>query len=163
MQTKYKVAALTGMTAFAVWLLWRKHVRSLIASGEIIEVKQPQSNAFAAPYYTTVPGISDDGITLNGGAPFQSVINVNVNPSVAQYLNQHYIPLFGFVGMTVVNVAKTIPQPEAFIPGAPRPANQQIGFASGGSQNPNVYYDPITGFGKMRPGERYLSSTNAAY
>lgn len=100
MEHKHKVAILAVVGGIAIIdLLWRwkKHRDLGVATApEPAEEIDP----FMAPYMNTNPGIND--ATVNGGGAggaFQGGdITVNVNPNIAQYLSNHYIPLFGFVG-----------------------------------------------------------------
>ncbi len=55
------------------------------------------TSPFITPYYQTT--MLANPTSGNGGPSFASNININLNPSVAQYLNRNYIPTFGFVGM----------------------------------------------------------------
>lgn len=55
-------------------------------------VETVEESPFLSPFY-------NQPLLSNGGGKFNSVINVNINPNTAQYLNRSYIPLFGFVGM----------------------------------------------------------------
>lgn len=91
-QSKLTFVALTGLTVAILLLKGRGHP-SVTASSET-----PQSE-FEAPYQYATPGIPDDSVSLNGGAPFQSTVNVSVNPSYLGTLSQSYIPMFGFVGI----------------------------------------------------------------
>lgn len=105
----------------------------------------PQAQ-FDSPYtQETTPGISDSQIILNGGAPFQSTINQQINVSAAMQLSEQYIPLFGFVGMGFATgntpsqqLRAPPPSPSYFAP-APAPAP----FASAPYSQPS----PYRGFG----------------
>jgi len=92
--TKHTALAL-GALALAVWgLKMRGHP-------SVASVPPAGVDPFVAPYGWQTPGIADDPVILNGGAPFQSTVNVTVNPSYLGTLSQQFIPLFGFVGLGV--------------------------------------------------------------
>lgn len=57
---------------------------------------------YTDPYGWPVPGIAPNYGITNGGAPFQSVVNVNANWDPYSGLTREYIPMFGFVGVTAV-------------------------------------------------------------
>lgn len=119
----------------------------------------PQAQ-FDAPYtQETTPGISDSQIILNGGAPFQSTINQQINVSAAMQLSEQYIPLFGFVGMgfATTPTAPTQqlrappPSPVYFAP-SPAPApfvaapysqpSPYRGFSGSGGSGPQIAGNP---------------------
>ena len=124
---QHAVEALFGLAI--VYLFWRLKEGAVgLTFTPAPEGPTNPQDAFTAPYQTTNPGISDSSQLLNGGnQAFQSVVNVNVNPDLAQFLNNHYIPLFGFVGATTIvntqDVYHTIrtyqPIPEAPTAAAP--------------------------------------------
>jgi hypothetical protein len=95
---KYSAALLAVLALGIAWLKWTGHPS--VASGAATNAAAGV-DPFTAPYGWSTPGISDDPNTLNGGPPFQSSVNVNVNPSYLASLSQQYIPLFGFVGLAV--------------------------------------------------------------
>ena len=96
---KYGAALLLVLIAGTAWLKLRGHpsVSSAPASNESAGV-----DTFIAPYGWQTPGIADNPVTLNGGSPFSSVVNLTVNPSYLGSLSQQYIPMFGFVGVGIV-------------------------------------------------------------
>lgn len=84
------IAAVVMVLAFA----WKRRKGSAMATAA---PSDPQA-AFDAPYYNN--GMTPITPILNGNStPFNSVVNVSVNPSAAAALGSEYIPLFGFVGM----------------------------------------------------------------
>lgn len=92
MDSKQKLTAvsLAALATVIAFLKWRGHPS--------VAAPAAGTDPFLTPYELPTPGISDDPITLNGGAPFQSTVNVSVNPSYLGTLSQTYIPMFGFVG-----------------------------------------------------------------
>lgn len=103
---KYSMAALAALVALTAILKLRKHpsIQPNTLGGVDDTTSASGGGAaaqsqFDAPYQYPSPGISDSPIVLNGGAPFQSSISVEVNPSYLGTLSENYIPLFGFVGM----------------------------------------------------------------
>jgi hypothetical protein len=96
---KVKLAVLGGLAIVALALMYKKHGATVVSPlDSVTESPDP----FAAPYLQSTPGIFDLSKILNGGTPFQSVINVNVDSGFGATLNEQYMPLFGFVGITSV-------------------------------------------------------------
>lgn len=142
---KYTSVALAVLVLLITWLKWRGHP-SVASPDEISGADEPSATGggsaqqqFDAPYLYQTPGISDSPIVLNGGAPFQSTINVEVNPSYLGSLSENYIPMFGFVGMGYSgqggngSLQAPPPPPVYFAPPAP---------ASSAYAPPNVYSQP---------------------
>ena len=100
MDTKQKYSAgLLAILALGIaWLKWMGHPSVAVAPASNTAAGV---NPFIAPYDWSTPGISDDANMLNGGPPFESTVNVSVNPSYLGTLSEQFIPLFGFVGMGV--------------------------------------------------------------
>jgi hypothetical protein len=92
---KYSAALLLVLIAGTAWLKLRGHPSLSVPASTGADAESP----FLAPYGWGTPGISDDPLTINGGPPFSSVVNVNVNPSYLGSLSQQFIPMFGFVGI----------------------------------------------------------------
>ena len=123
-----KIAIYGGLGVAAVLLLLHFRANGGGAAGS--------GDEFASPYLTTVPGI-DYSLLNGGGAPFNSTINIGITADSGRFLDDRYMPLFGFAGMGVsgslpnainvtVNPAQVPapPAPAAFSapPVAPRPA-----------------------------------------
>lgn len=98
MKQKYSAGLLLILIAGTAWLKWKGHPSVTEAPATNVSAGV---NPFTAPYGWQTPGIADNAATLNGGAPFQSTVNVDVNPSYLGTLSQQFIPLFGFVGLGV--------------------------------------------------------------
>lgn len=117
MNTK-KVALYGGLGIAAVLLLlhFRANGGSLTGGGD--------ESQFASPYLSTVPGI-DYSLLNGGGAPFTSVINVGITADSGRYLDDRYMPLFGFAGMGVsgsLPSAINVTVNPAQVPAPPAPA-----------------------------------------
>lgn len=134
---KYSIIALTALVAIVTVLKVRGHpsVAEPSTLGGVDESAAGGGNSqnqFELPYSYSTPGIADNPITLNGGAPFQSTINVEVNPSYLGTLSQDYIPMFGFIGMGSTGGPGTLNGP------APAPAT----FVSAPAANGTPYAPP---------------------
>lgn len=108
---KYSAVALAVLAIGSLYLKWRGHPNMAgmtlddpnAAEAASSGASSNPQDAFASPYLNySNPGISDAPIILNGGAPFESTVNVTVNPSYLGTLSQQYIPMFGYVGIGVV-------------------------------------------------------------
>lgn len=78
-----------------VWLLMRSRPQSNVPVA-VQQAASPGNLQFFAPYYGGVPG-SDNPPGFQSGD-----ITVNVDAGAYGHLNNSYIPLFGFVGVTAV-------------------------------------------------------------
>jgi hypothetical protein len=80
-----------------VWFLWRSRTASPVPV-PVQNAATPTNVKFFAPYYSGVPNADNPpGFQFNGGT-----VNVNVNAGAYGKLNNEYIPMFGFVGVTAV-------------------------------------------------------------
>lgn len=97
MNKEKKMTLALGLMLLVLAYLWWKRRQAMMAPAEALGMMDP----FAAPYYSTVPGIPDMTQLINGANnPFVSVINVNAQIDAYSGLNNNYIPLFGMVGVT---------------------------------------------------------------
>lgn len=76
-------------------LIWRKIGQNKLA---VATAAAPVATT-ANPWDAAMGGTAGIVASQSPAQPFQSAINVTVNPNVAQFLTHNYIPLFGFVGM----------------------------------------------------------------
>lgn len=94
---KKKIVVYVVAGAVAIYLLLRRNKSTAVASSPVSASNSDGdltvNQEFALPYAVSP--------NIQGPSPaFKSTINVNVNPDVAQYLSNKYIPLFGLVGMS---------------------------------------------------------------
>lgn len=97
-KTKVTILAVVGAITL-IDLLWRWKLHRNLGTVTAQPAEELQTDPFLDPYQNTNPGIDDRTVNGPQGIAFQGGdISVNVNPNLAQYLSNHYIPLFGFVG-----------------------------------------------------------------
>lgn len=92
-QALYFVIALVAVAIYLWWLDWRG------APERVIDAP-PEAN-FTNPYEWP-NGIYPGPGNMNGGNPFESIINVNVDVPNLGWLNQTVFPMFGLVGVTAM-------------------------------------------------------------
>jgi hypothetical protein len=119
------IAGLGGVALFAWWLLGESN-----SSAEVLEEEIEPEEVVYDPFAQTNPGIYD------GSFPgFNSVINVDVDPSMFGSLSKQYIPLFGMIGVVPTGIAPPPPPPE---PIAPRRNSGIIRMSSRNRRGPST-------------------------